>query len=182
MQQKKARTILNYLFSIIVSFSMIGCSANLDDYQNTKPELKLEKFFKGKLKAYGMVQDRSGKVTRRFKADLTGSWKNNEGVLDETFYFDDGEIQKRVWKLTKHDDGSYSGSAGDVIGRAEGRHEGFAFHWNYTLAIDVDGSTWHISMDDWMYLLSQNRLMNRTEMTKWGFKVGELTIIIEKAS
>ncbi|MDP6165882.1 MAG: DUF3833 family protein [Gammaproteobacteria bacterium] len=31
-----------------------------------------------------------------------------------------------------------------------------------------------------MYQINESLIMNRTIMTKWGFKVGEITLIIEK--
>jgi hypothetical protein len=157
-----------------------SCQVHLDDYQGTQPKLDLKQFFTGKLKAYGMVQNRSGQVTRHFTADLVGTWKGDEGVLDEVFYFNDGEVQTRVWRLTQQPDGSYVGTAGDVIGQAEGGHQGFAFHWNYTLAVNVDDAIWHIDMDDWMYMITPNRLINQTQMSKWGIHVGQVSLVIEK--
>ena len=140
----------------------------------------MQSFFNGKLRAYGMVQDRSGKVIRRFHADLLGSWKDKNGTLEEDFYYADGETQRRVWSLSQQDDGSYIGTASDVKQQAHGRAQGFAFNWHYTLALEVDGKIWDIDLNDWLYLLDNSRLINRTEMSKWGFKVGEITLIIEK--
>lgn len=168
-------------FGILLCCLLLGsCQVQLDDYQGTQPQLDLKRFFSGKLKAYGMVQDRSGQVTRHFTADLVGTWNNNEGVLDEIFYFNDGETQTRVWRLIQQPDGTYVGTAGDVIGQAEGGHQGFAFHWNYTLAINVKEDIWHIDMDDWMYLITPNRILNQTKMSKWGLHVGQVTLVIEK--
>jgi len=35
-------------------------------------------------------------------------------------------------------------------------------------------------LNDWIYQLDESRLINQTEMTKWGFNVGQITLIIEK--
>ena len=169
-------------FSLLLIGMILGsCSSNLPDYANSTPNFDMQRFFNGKLNAYGMVQDRSGKVIRRFKADLVGSWQDNKGRLEEDFYYADGETQRRVWFLTKQADGSYNGTANDVIGTASGHNEGFAFNWRYVLAIEVQGKTWQIDLDDWLYQLDDTRLINRTQMTKWGFNVGEITLVIEKA-
>jgi hypothetical protein len=111
---------------------------------------------------------------------LIGQWQGNKGTLSEDFYYDDGETQRRVWLLTKNSDGSYSGTATDVTQDAFGYGQGFAFNWHYTLAIEVNGKSWQIDLNDWLYQLDDSRLINRTEMTKWGFKVGEITLVIEK--
>jgi len=34
--------------------------------------------------------------------------------------------------------------------------------------------------DDWMYLLDEQRLLNKTEMRYFGFRVGEITLYIER--
>ncbi len=165
---------------VIMIVFLGGCSATLDDYKNTQPNFDMKTFFDGQLKAYGIVQNRSGKVLRRFTVDLDGRWQGDKGTLEEDFVYDDGEKQRRVWLLEKMPDGSYSGTADDVIGGAVGSAQGFAFSWQYTLLINVDGEDWAINLDDWIYQIDETRLINKTEMTKWGFNVGEVILVIEK--
>ena len=175
----KNQTIIRFL-TFITLVTLSGCTPVLHNYAGTTPAFNMQSFFTGKLQAYGMVQNRSGEVIRRFHVDLTGSWEGNKGLLEEDFYYADGKTQRRVWTLIKQDDGSYVGTASDVQGKAVGEAEGFAFNWQYTLAIEVDGETWDIHLNDWLFQLDSSRLINRTKMTKWGFNVGEITLIIEK--
>ena len=160
---------------------LVACSsANLDHHSETIPQLRLEEFFDGKLKAYGMVLDRSGNLLRRFEVDLVGTWNGNKGELKEWFAFDDGETSTRTWYLEKLGSNQYQGTASDVIGVATGETRGSALYWQYDMDIEVDGTTYQITLDDWMFLVDENRLFNKTEMTKFGFKVGELILYIEK--
>ena len=122
----------------------------------------------------------SNKVQRRFCVEINGTWDKNEGVLAEKFYFNDGEITFRNWQLTKQADGSYTGTAEDVIGTAIGKHQGFAFKFEYELLLKVDENSYQLSMDDWMYQLDENRVMNKTSMSKLGVKVAEITIFFDK--
>lgn len=165
---------------LLVPIILAGCSSKISDYALNQPKFDMQTFFNGKLRAYGLVQDRSGKVIRRFHVDLLGKWQNNHGILEEFFYYDDGETQQRTWSLTKQADGRYVGSASDVIGKAVGQSQGFAFNWQYTLTINVDNESWDIHLNDWLYQLDDSRLINRTQMSKWGFNVGKVTLIIEK--
>jgi len=158
-----------------------ACSTHLDDYREVTPELDLKTFFNGHLEAYGIVQDYKGKVNRRFRADILGAWKDDQGVLDEQFYFADGELQHRCWQLTRSGN-HYQGRAGDVVGIAEGNVSGNALNWQYILAIPVNGKTWNIKLNDWMYLVDENNLINRATMHKFGLKVGEITLYIRKVS
>lgn len=158
-----------------------ACAVKLEDYQNTEPALDLSEFFNGHLEAYGVVQDYKGKVTRRFRADILGSWQGNEGVLDELFFFADGEQQHRCWRLSKNGN-EYRGRAGDVVGEAVGMTAGNALNWRYVLAIPVDDKVWNIKLDDWMFLVDENNLINRASLSKFGFEVGQITLYIRKVS
>ena len=158
-----------------------ACSASLDDYRGTQPELDLKQFFNGHLEAYGIVQDYKGKVARRFRADILGAWDGEQGLLDEQFIFDDGEEQHRCWQLERMGK-RYQGIAGDVVGMAEGEVAGNALNWQYTLAVPVNGKTWNLKLNDWMFLVDDNNLINRASMYKFGLEVGEITLYIRKVS
>lgn len=172
---------MKILLIVLLSVCMASCSkVTIQSYANTQPELDLREFFKGKLRVYGMLHNRSGEVTRRFTADIDASWQGERGILDERFVFDDGEKSTRVWQLEHLGGGRYVGSAGDVRGQAQGQVQGFAFNWQYVLEVPYKGDTLTLKLDDWLYLISENRLLNRTEMKKFGFRVGEIVLVIEK--
>ena len=160
---------------------MCGCSSmDVGDYATTEPALDLRRFFDGELRAYGMLQDRSGRMTRRFTATLSGRWNGDIGMLEEHFSFDDGEEQDRTWTLQHLGDGHYRGIAGDVIGTAEGRSSGSVFSWHYQLDVPWGDGSIAVNLDDWLYLIDNEHLLNRTVLRKFGFRVGELTLVIEK--
>lgn len=150
------------------------------DYRDAGPPLKLDQYFDGTVDAWGMFQDRKGKVIRRFTVVLKGTWKDNRGVLEEDFVYDDGEKQRRVWTIVQHGDGKYTGTADDVIGQANGQAAGNALNWHYTLALPVDGKTYHVNLNDWMYLVNEDVMINRAVMTKFGIRLGEVLITFKK--
>ncbi len=104
-----------------------------------------------------------------------------EGVLDEQFAYADGEKQRRVWRVRKLGRGQYSGRADDVVGEARGETAGNAIRWRYVLALPVDGRTWEVDMDDWMHLVDDRVLLNRTTMSKFGVRLGEVTLAFLKS-
>ena len=158
-----------------------GCASSLDDYRDEQPSLELDQFFDGRLVAYGMVQDFSGKVTRRFRADISAQWQEEKGTLDERFFFSDGEQQSRCWTIVKQGN-RYRGTAGDIVGEALGEVQGNTLNWRYTLQVPVNGRVWNIALDDWLYLIDEHNLINRTKMKKFGLPVGQLTLHIRKLS
>ena len=169
--------------SALVGMAALGLAAcatiDVAQYANEKPSLDLAQYFTGTVDGWGMFQDRSGTVVKRFYVRIDCTWKGNEGTLDEHFEYTDGTTQNRVWKLTK-DGNRYTGTASDVVGTAQGTAAGNALHWNYVLALPVDGKTWNIDMDDWMYLIDDKTMLNRTTMSKFGFRVGEVTLSFRK--
>jgi hypothetical protein len=158
-----------------------GCaSQKLEDYAHEKPVLDLSSYFNGTIDAQGFFQDRSGQIVKRFTVVMECTWTGNQGVLDEHFTYSDGTTQRRIWKLTKHADGRYTGFADDVVGEASGRTVGNAFRWQYTLSLPVDGTVYEVQLDDWMYLMTDRVMLNRATMTKWGVRVGEITLSFTK--
>jgi hypothetical protein len=167
---------------LILTFVLFSsCSSHkLESYKDERPLISVEKFFNGNLYALGIVQDRSGKVIKRFKVDIQATWKNNTGTLDEKFIYSDGKKETRVWTLTKQEDNTYSGSAGDVNGLAIGKTEGNAFYFEYVLNLPVGDSIYKVKFEDWMYQLDDKTLLARSYMSKWGLNLGEVTIVMIK--
>jgi hypothetical protein len=150
------------------------------DYAAEKPVLALEKYFSGELVAHGIFTDRAGKVVRRFTVQMTCSWRGDEGVLDEDFTYSDGTKERRVWRLKKLGNGRYSGTADDVVGIAQGQAAGNAFQWAYTLRLPVDGKVYEVQFDDWMYLVDERVMLNKAVMSKFGIRLGEVTLVFTK--
>ncbi|MCG9786387.1 DUF3833 domain-containing protein [Vibrio barjaei] len=160
---------------------MLGaCSADLPDYKNSDPRFDLFGYFEGETKAWGMVQDYTNKQNRRFDVTIVGTVQNNKLVLVEDFVFDDGEIDQRIWTIEKLKDGSYRGVADDIIGAAIGKEEGNALQWQYDFELKVDGSTYTVAFDDWLYRQDDKHVFNLTSIRKFGIEVGKITLFFQK--
>lgn len=156
-------------------------SVDVDHYAREKPELELSSFFNGTIDAWGIFQKRDGAVARRFHVVIEASWKSpQEGVLDEQFTYSDGETQRRVWTLKRQPDGTWQGTADDVVGVATGKVAGNALRWTYVMRLPVDGKEYLVDFDDWMWQLDDSSMMNRSVMSKFGFDLGEVTLFFKK--
>lgn len=161
----------------VVATGLTGCAGpRIEDYAAQKPALDLRTYFNGTVDAWGIFTDRNGKVVKRFTVLMQCQWRNNQGVLDEDFVYSNGTQEKRIWTLTDHGNGRFTGTAGDVVGTAEGQTQGNAFQWRYTLALPVDGTVLHVQMDDWMYLMNERVMLNKARMTKLGIHLGDVTL------
>ena len=168
------------LLRLMTCMLLAGCAAVVpQDYASQSPTLDLATYFTGKVDGWGMVQDRSGKVLRRLVVEMDCTWIGNEGVLDESFQWSDGKAEKRVWKIRKIGD-RYLGTAADVIGEAEGVAAGNALQWRYVLKLPDDVGGYQMNMDDWMWMIDDKTLANRTTMSKLGVTFAEITIFFRK--
>jgi hypothetical protein len=168
------------LLAFCLALLVTACaSVQINDYANERPKLDLRSYFNGKVDAWGTFQDRSGKVIKRFTVVMDCTWVGDTGTLDERFTYSDGTTERRVWTVKKSGD-RYVGTAADVVGEATGVAAGNALRWNYVLALPVDGSTYHMDMDDWMWLMDEATLLNKTTMSKFGVRVGEVTLFFRK--
>ena len=176
--------IIRSILLIITLFLITSCSNNSamkpEDFKNKEPRLIIEEYLSGNVKAWGVLQNRSGKVTRQFSAELNGKWDGKQLILDEKFNWSDGEIQTRQWKINKIDDNHYEGTAEDVVGVAKGFSYGPAFKFEYVLLVPVKGKNIKITFDDWIFMQDERVAINRATMTKFGIKVAELTVMFVK--
>ncbi|OFW88567.1 MAG: hypothetical protein A3B66_08595 [Alphaproteobacteria bacterium RIFCSPHIGHO2_02_FULL_46_13] len=163
-----------------VTMFLSGCSANVADYKDTSPNLNIQEYFSGPIRAWGIVQDRGGKVIQRVDIDMVGKWNGDNGTLDETLKYMDGRIEKRTWVLKKTAPNKFVGTAEGIIGQAIGESNGMAIRWNYVMTIPVDGKSYDVTFDDWMFMMDKNVIVNRSYMSKFGFKVAEISIFMQK--
>ncbi|NLZ10806.1 MAG: DUF3833 domain-containing protein [Alcaligenaceae bacterium] len=165
----------------VACMSLIACaSPKPADYADEKPVLDLREYFNGDIDAYGIFTDRGGHVVRRFVVTIKARWEGEKGVLEEDFVYSDGEKQRRVWTLIHQGDGKYIGTADDVVGEASGQVAGNAFQWSYVLRLPVGDRTYDVSFNDWMYLMSDKVMLNKATMSKFGIRLGEVTLSFHK--
>lgn len=166
---------------LVLALFLASCGTTVPaDYASEKPALDLKTYFNGTVDAWGIFQDRSGKVVKRFTVVMRCSWVGDVGTLDEDFTYSDGTKQKRIWTLKKVDGNRYVGTAADVIGQAIGEVGGNALRWQYVLALPVDGSVYHVNFDDWMFQMDERVMLNRAVMSKFGVRLGEVTLSFTK--
>lgn len=162
---------------------------SFDDDSLSDRQLDLEQFFDGELVAYGQFQDILGTVRRQFVVTLNGDWDGERLRLVEDFVYEDGSVEQRIWTLRKTGpivaDQTWEGTAPGVIGTAFGREQGDRFNWVYEIDLPVpsaDGptETLRVQFDDWMWLQTDNRLLNIAYVKRFGFDIGQVVISFEK--
>ena len=172
------RIIISLTSLILLTGCMSGPSP--EDRNDVTPPLVLENFLDGQTYAYGAFE-RGGILDRKFWVEIDGDWDGDVLTLDEHFLYDDGTTQRRVWEMERLSEGRFSGTAGDVIGSAEIETYGDAAYFEYLVDLLLsDGSTVRVRFNDRIYRLSEDMLMNRATVSKYGLDVGEVSLVFIK--
>ena len=172
-----------HFLMMIISFLLTSCAGiDGEQYRDQKPDFDLKTYFNGPVKALGIVQNRSGNIVKRFDVAIIGEWQGNQGTLTEDFRYYEGATQQRIWHITDLGNGNYEGRADDVLETAKSTVFGNAAKWGYVMDVPVGDTTYRIRFEDWMWLMNDGVLINRSYMKKFGVTVGEITIFMQKQS
>ncbi len=151
------------------------------DY-TTGPAFDLTRHLAGPLAMEGIIYGPTGRVASRFVATAEGRWENGQGILSERFRYDSGAVQDRAWNLTLGEGGRITGTAADIVGQATGEVRGSAVVMRYRIRLAPQAGGHVLSVTDWMYLLDNGSIMNRSEFRKFGLKVAELVATLRPAA
>ena len=179
--------MIRFLFVGAVIISLTSCTqwffrADMTDYADNRPALKLEEFFDGRSYAYGIFEDRFGNLKRQFRVQIDGQTDGGRLTLDEQFIYDDGETARRVWRIDNlGPDGlglfRYQGRAEDIDGVATGQIAGNVLSWSYDIVLSMSGQQLQVRFDDFIYQLDQDIAINRAFVSKWGVEIGSVTLV-----
>ena len=153
-------------------------SQTLSEYSITAPKFDIRTHLSGPLISEGMIYGPMGSVVSRFVAEMHGSWDGAKGILTEDFSYSSGNTQHRQWSLTEGNDGMITATAPDIIGKGFGSASGCAFKMTYRIKLPQESGSHVLNVVDWMYLMENGSILNRSQMRKFGIKVAELVATI----
>jgi Protein of unknown function (DUF3833) len=151
------------------------------DYAGKGPDFDLRQHLSGPIQCEGVIFGPTGRVTSRFVAGMEGKWDGATGTLTEMFRYDSGSVQHRAWTLALHEGGRVVATAPDVVGEGTGRVEGSGVLLNYRIRLTAEAGGHVLDVTDWMYLMENGAIMNRSEFRKFGIKVAELVATMRPA-
>ncbi len=151
------------------------------DYIGSTPALSLQSHLDGPLVSEGLIYGPTGRVISRFVAQMYGAWSGTQGTLTENFTYASGDTQRREWSLNLEQNGTYTATAPDIIGSGQGQLEGATARMTYRIRLPEDVGGHVLNVVDWMYLLDNGTILNRSQMRKFGIKVAELVATIRPA-
>ena len=108
------------------------------------------------------------------------SWQTQHFELHEDFYYHTGETQTRTWQITPTAPQQYSGTAGDIVGQAQGKIEATTCLWRYQLNLPFAGRNIRLNFKDYLHLMPNGCLLGHAKVSKFGFVVGEVVLCFQK--
>lgn len=165
---------------VMVGILLSGCMGSVEQYKDENPKLDLQQYLQGEITGHGIIENWKGNVVSKFDFYGTATWQGNQGTFEEKMVYYNGDEEHRTWHLTKVDDHHYIGKNDDLVGDAHITLAGNAMNWQYTMNVDVDGSTYKLTFNDWMFLMHDGGLININYFKKFGLTVGKLTLYMQK--
>ena len=117
-------------------------------------------------------------VDRGFTAYLEGTWDGTTLTLVEDFAFDDGEKDRKTWRLEQTGPGTFVGTREDVVGQAKAWTDGKAVRLEYT--VNLGG--FNVDFSDVLVLTAPDALLNKAVVGKWGLRVGRVELVLRRAA
>lgn len=162
------------LFAVVKARFASFTAQRVDDYPETGPQFDIREVLNGPIACEGVIFGPLGRVTSRFVADFDASWEGESGVMTEHFRYDSGNEQHREWRLTRSDHGVIRAEADDIVGAGSGRQRGSVVNLNYRIKLTEDAGGHVLDTTDWMYLMPDGTIINRSQFRKFGITVAEL--------
>lgn len=180
--------LFSLLLGVLITLVLIAMKSRFIGFRTQRPadlagrgpRFDLRTHLSGPILCEGVIYGPTGRVASRFVAEMEGVWDGNVGILKERFHYDSGRKQDREWRLYISNDGSIKAEAADVVGPGAGRAEGAAVQLRYRIKLDEEAGGHVLNVTDWMYLMENGTIMNRSQFTKFGITVAELVATMRR--
>lgn len=140
----------------------------------------IERDLAGRSVARGAFRSITG-ANRSFTAQLNGTWDGETLTLVEDFVFDDGERDRKTWRLQRVAPGRYVGTREDVVGQAIGIQKGAVFRLEYDVVLPTgNGRGRRVRFRDVMALNADGDVVNDATVGWFGIRVARVSLVIER--
>lgn len=152
------------------------------DYAAEPPAASIQTMLSGEFTAHGVIFDYTGRANARFTASIVGTFDETGGTLAERFSYDGSKADdRREWQIRFTGADTFTATADDVVGTAEGVVSGDAVRMTYRLRLPERAGGHVLDVVDWLYLMEDGTIVNRSDMRKFGLKAAELFAVFRPA-
>lgn len=169
-------------FAIIASVALAACATRpaIPTEADAARPFVIERDLAGKTVGRGRFTSITG-ADRGFTAYLDGAYDGQTLTLVEDFVYDDGEKDRKTWRLTRLPSGEWSGVREDVVGTARGWQDGPAFRLEYRVDIPTkNGGARRVGFRDVLILRGDGVVYNKATVGWRGLSVGGVELEISR--
>ncbi len=153
------------------------------DFVATGPQFDILRFYAGHTRSTGLLQTSGGAALKRVATETWGHLEGGELHMTQDVTFDEGQPERRTWRIRQLDAHHFEARSEHVIGVAKGSSWGNALRLDYVLALNDSNPLTHLRMTHWMMLQPDRRTMlNVVTVRKFGAVVGRITEVFRHES
>jgi hypothetical protein len=164
--------------AVLALVVLMGCTSRStsDIFAGGGPSFDPISFYTGRTHSWGVEEDRSGAPEGVITTDCVGEAEGSDGLhMVQHLTMPDGAKQTRDWHMRRVGPHRYEATANDMVGTASGESQGRNFHWTWTLATKPGNALYNVTLEQWMYLMDDGAMVNRTIIRKFGVVIAEVT-------
>ncbi len=162
---------------LVVCCALAACDDGVppDSFAGREPPLACDRFFEGHLESWGVFETRAGAPTGVVTTRIDGRRDGDRVAMDQSLVFPDGRRQDRAFVIRRLDDHHYQATSAEIVGIATAEGYGNACRWAYELRLEPGARFRTVWLEQWMYLLPDQTLLNRTRISKFGVTLASVT-------
>jgi hypothetical protein len=171
-------------FAVAAALFLASCSAPLPVQKFAGSGLAFDPlaFFTGHETSWGVEENRAGQPIAIVTTDCTGVATGPDSLrMVQVLHVGQAAPMTRIWTLTRTGPGQLVATANDMAGSTTGIAAGRAFHLRWVLEVAPGDTLKNVTMDQWMYQMSDGAVVVRTVVTKLGIRLVEITEQFEKS-
>jgi len=174
--------MLRTLSSALAALALAGCASRPPIPVETTGSFVIEEDLVGRSTARGEFRAITG-ARRGFSAELFGEWDGRVFTLIEDFVYDDGERDRKTWRLTRTAPGRYVGTREDVVGQAIGFQDGPAFRLEYEVRLpSKNGPGRKVRFRDVLVETGEGVVLNRAHVSWLGIGVARVDLTMRRTA
>ena len=153
-------------------------------YQQGSREFRPETFFVGRTEGGGVVRDAFGRVVRRCSVVTEGAWNQAKHSIsfDETFTYDDGEIDIWRWVMSPGRDGRYVAAEAQIGTGVEGRRVGHDYVLTFRRPIGKASGVFTPHYQTRFTPMAAELVLKIAKVSLFGLPLGALTAVHRRVS
>ena len=171
-------TVRKALVSGLTAILLAGCAGPMpmDRFAGSGPAFDPLRFWTGHVRSWGVLENRSAEPDDIVTTDCVGELEAPDRLhMTQLLTLGDGSVRSRDWHMRRIAPGRYQATASDMVGTASGTASGRAFHWSWVLATRPGNRLFDVTLDQWMYLMPNGTMLNRTSIRRLGITLAEVT-------